>query len=201
MSIMGVPLTIEAANLGMADSLILMVMALVVFGPRRLPQIGRQIGKLMYEFRKASNDFKFQMEEELRNAEEADRRKKEEEERQRQLTASPTPQLEAGADSQTSETTSATDTTYPYSGSYAEVTDAQALAEETYPQIHPPATGEPISAEWPGGDVAVAEPVLEASVEPEAAAVEAPVASAVPLEEKAPLEETSTVTEPAAHNG
>ena len=67
------------ANLGMADSLILMVMALVVFGPRRLPQIGRQIGKLMYEFRKASNDFKFQMEEELRNAEEADRRKKEEE--------------------------------------------------------------------------------------------------------------------------
>ncbi len=67
------------ANLGMADSLILMVLALVVFGPRRLPQIGRQIGKLMYEFRKASNDFKYQMEEELRNSEEADRRKKEEE--------------------------------------------------------------------------------------------------------------------------
>ena len=75
------------ANLGMADTLILMVLALVVFGPRRLPQIGRQIGKLMYEFRKASNDFKFQMEEELRNAEEADRRKKEEEERQRALAA------------------------------------------------------------------------------------------------------------------
>ena len=73
------------ANLGMGDTLILMVLALVVFGPRRLPQIGRQIGKLMYEFRKASNDFKFQMEEELRNAEEADRRKKEEEERQRAL--------------------------------------------------------------------------------------------------------------------
>src|SRR6516162_8733658 len=77
---------IELANLGMADSLILMVLALVVFGPRRLPQIGRQIGKLMYEFRKASNDFKFQMEEELRVAEEADRRKKEEEQR-RQLAA------------------------------------------------------------------------------------------------------------------
>src|ERR1700756_5746999 len=73
-------------TLGMTDSLILMVMALVVFGPRRLPQIGRQIGKLMYEFRKASNDFKFQMEEELRNAEEADRRKKEEA-RQRALAA------------------------------------------------------------------------------------------------------------------
>ena len=76
---MGMPPTIQMANLGMADSLILMVMALVVFGPRRLPQIGRQIGKLMYEFRKASNDFKFQMEEELRISEDADRRKQEEE--------------------------------------------------------------------------------------------------------------------------
>ena len=93
LSFMGIPPTIEVANLGMADSLILMVMALVVFGPRRLPQIGRQIGKLMYEFRKASNDFKFQMEEELRNSEEADRRKKEEEERQRQLAADPPAQL------------------------------------------------------------------------------------------------------------
>jgi sec-independent protein translocase protein TatB len=76
---MGMPPTIEVASLGMWDSLILMVMALVVFGPRRLPEIGRKIGKMMYEVRKASNDFKFQMEEELRKAEEADRRKKEEE--------------------------------------------------------------------------------------------------------------------------
>jgi sec-independent protein translocase protein TatB len=87
---MAIPPTIETANIGMADSLILMVMALVVFGPRRLPQIGRQIGKLMYEFRKASNDFKFQMEEELRNAEEAERRKKEEE-RIKALAANPAP--------------------------------------------------------------------------------------------------------------
>ena len=83
------------ANLGMADSLILMVLALVVFGPRRLPQIGRQIGKLMYEFRKASNDFKFQMEEELRNAEEADRRKKEEERLKALALAAPAQTIEA----------------------------------------------------------------------------------------------------------
>ncbi len=86
LAFMGAHPPILLGTLGMSDSLILMVMALVVFGPRRLPQIGRQIGKLMYEFRKASNDFKFQMEEELRNAEEADRRKKEEE-RQRSLAA------------------------------------------------------------------------------------------------------------------
>jgi sec-independent protein translocase protein TatB len=77
---------IQVATIGMSDSLLLMVIALVVLGPRRLPQVGRQIGKLMYEFRKASNDFKFQMEEELRNADEADRRKREEAERQRALT-------------------------------------------------------------------------------------------------------------------
>ena len=82
----------------MWDTLILMALALVVFGPRRLPKIGRQLGKLMYEFRKASNDFKFQMEEELRASEEADRRKKEEEARQRALAAAPPPaQLEPSA--------------------------------------------------------------------------------------------------------
>jgi sec-independent protein translocase protein TatB len=81
---MVMPPPIEVASLGWEDSLILMVIALVVFGPRRLPEIGRQIGKLMYEVRKASNDFKLQMEEELRSAEKADLRKKEEE-RQKML--------------------------------------------------------------------------------------------------------------------
>src|SRR6202789_2921038 len=97
LQLMGTP-PIQMANLGMADSLIIMVIALVVLGPRRLPQIGRQIGKLMYEFRKASNDFKFQMEEELRQSEEADRRKKEEEARQKALAAvPPAPQLDVSA--------------------------------------------------------------------------------------------------------
>src|SRR5271156_1399920 len=73
---MGTPPQIMMANLGMADTLFLMLLALVVFGPRRLPEIGRQIGKLMYEFRKVSNDFKFQMEEELRASEEAERQRK-----------------------------------------------------------------------------------------------------------------------------
>ncbi len=86
---MGTPLPIEQASVGMADSIILMILALVVFGPRKLPQIGRQIGKLMYEFRKASNDFKFQMEEELRMSEEAERKQKEEAQRQLTLAAQP----------------------------------------------------------------------------------------------------------------
>jgi sec-independent protein translocase protein TatB len=76
---MGTPPTIEFASLGIWDSLILMVLALVVFGPRRLPEIGRKLGRVMYEIRKASNDFKFQMEEELRKAGEVDQRQREEE--------------------------------------------------------------------------------------------------------------------------
>jgi sec-independent protein translocase protein TatB len=97
---MGTLPPIETANISMGDTLLLMVLALVVLGPRRLPQLGRQLGKLMYEFRKASNDFKFQMEEELRQAEEADRRKKEEAERQRALAAAPAPaQIAAPAES------------------------------------------------------------------------------------------------------
>src|SRR5580692_7440605 len=115
---MAPPPTIQLGSLGMADTLILMVMALVVFGPRRLPQIGRQIGKLMYEFRKASNDFKYQMEEELRNSEEADRRQKEEE-RQRQLAlAAPAQPAETVAAVQTESIpeTGDSDTTEPEIG-------------------------------------------------------------------------------------
>src|ERR1700678_1018241 len=76
MAAWAVPTTIEIASIGIPDTMLLMLLALVVFGPRRLPEIGRQIGKLMYEFRKVSNDFKFQMEEELRASEEAERQRK-----------------------------------------------------------------------------------------------------------------------------
>jgi sec-independent protein translocase protein TatB len=132
-----------------------MVLALVVFGPRRLPKIGRQLGKLMYEFRKASNDFKFQMEEELRNAEEADRRKKEEEERQRALAAAPAPaQLETMA-SQTPAPATAEDlnpagTTTPPVDAESTSPQEAAPAEPSILNIQPPSTGETIAAERPG---------------------------------------------------
>jgi sec-independent protein translocase protein TatB len=174
---MGIPLTIETANLGMADSLILMVMALVVFGPRRLPQIGRQIGKLMYEFRKASNDFKFQMEEELRSAEEADRRKKEDE-RIKALTAQVAelkaevekPKLsapEAVAHLVPPETVEAVlpavDTPSPDDGviPVAETTAPTPVAAETTPRILPPSTGEQVFASRPHSLTALAKAAQE----------------------------------------
>src|SRR5690348_3551449 len=130
--------TVMAANISMADSLILMVMALVVVGPRRLPQIGRQIGKLMYEFRKASNDFKFQMEEELRNAEEADRRKKEEE-RQRSLAA-------AAASEQASVSADPALQSQAVGSPYAGEEQYPPATDEPLPRIMPPSTGETVSA-------------------------------------------------------
>lgn len=66
---------VRLASFGIPDTLFLVVLALIVFGPKKLPEISRQVGKLLYEFRKASNDFKFQIEEELRSAEQAERQK------------------------------------------------------------------------------------------------------------------------------
>src|SRR5450631_82454 len=58
------------------DSIFIFGLMLVLFGPKKLPEIARQAGKLMMEFRRASNEFKMQMEDELRAAEQADRQKK-----------------------------------------------------------------------------------------------------------------------------
>jgi sec-independent protein translocase protein TatB len=185
------------ANISMADSLILMVMALVVFGPRRLPQIGRQIGKLMYEFRKASNDFKFQMEEELRAADEADRRKKEEEERQRQLAANPPAQIEAGALT-TAETPAPdpaiapVDSRDPYAYAYGDLTEEQL-------RIQPPSTGEPVPTNSPTAEATAAqEPPTPAETESAAE----PVAQESAVETGSPaIKEAEKTIESAAQNG
>ena len=59
------------------DSAIIVFLALLpLFGPKKLPELARQLGKLMGEFRRASNEFRMQMEDELRIAEQADQQKK-----------------------------------------------------------------------------------------------------------------------------
>jgi sec-independent protein translocase protein TatB len=57
------------------DTAVLVILALLLFGPKKLPVLARQLGKLMADFRRASNEFRTQMEEELRIAEQADRQK------------------------------------------------------------------------------------------------------------------------------
>jgi TatA/E family protein of Tat protein translocase len=61
--------------MSLPDTIFIFGLALVIFGPKKLPEIGRQLGKLVLEFRRASNEFKMQIDEELRAAEQADRQR------------------------------------------------------------------------------------------------------------------------------
>ena len=59
-----------------SDSIFIFVLALILFGPKKLPQLARQLGKLMAEFRRASNEFRMQMEDELRIEEQKEHQQK-----------------------------------------------------------------------------------------------------------------------------
>lgn len=52
-------------NLGMQEIVIIFILALIVFGPRKLPELGKTIGKGLAEFKKASNELKQTWEEEV----------------------------------------------------------------------------------------------------------------------------------------
>ena len=52
-------------SLGGPEIFLILVIALIVFGPRKLPEIGKSVGRMLAEFRKASNDFKRTIEEEV----------------------------------------------------------------------------------------------------------------------------------------
>jgi len=51
--------------IGGPELLLILVIALIVFGPRKLPEIGKSMGKMMAEFRRASNEFKRTIEDEV----------------------------------------------------------------------------------------------------------------------------------------
>jgi sec-independent protein translocase protein TatB len=55
--------------LGFGEMTFLFVLALLVFGPKKLPEIARQVGKALNEFKRASNEFRSQIETEISNLE------------------------------------------------------------------------------------------------------------------------------------
>jgi sec-independent protein translocase protein TatB len=136
------PASLRLATFGVGDTLLIVVVALIVFGPKKLPEISRQLGKLVFEFRKASNDFKFQIEEELRSAEQA--------ERQKQLAAQAaapqpaTPVAMTAADTVSAETVSA-EVAANDPAANGVVTENTILP----PTIQPPASGLPVAGQRP----------------------------------------------------
>jgi sec-independent protein translocase protein TatB len=52
-----------------SETIFLFFLALIIFGPKELPEIARQVGKYMNEFKRASNEFKAQIEQEIAHLE------------------------------------------------------------------------------------------------------------------------------------
>jgi sec-independent protein translocase protein TatA len=52
-------------SLGMPEILMILVIALIIFGPRKLPELGKTLGQSLAQFRRASEDFKRQWEDEV----------------------------------------------------------------------------------------------------------------------------------------
>jgi sec-independent protein translocase protein TatA len=59
-------------SIGMPELIIIFVIALIIFGPRKLPELGRSLGRSLSEFKKASNELRSTLEEEIRIEEQKD---------------------------------------------------------------------------------------------------------------------------------
>ena len=52
-------------SLGMPELIVIFVIALIIFGPRKLPELGRSLGRSINEFKKASNELRSTLEQEI----------------------------------------------------------------------------------------------------------------------------------------
>jgi sec-independent protein translocase protein TatB len=152
---------------GFEDTAVIVILALLLFGPKKLPVLARQLGKLMADFRRASNEFRSQMEEELRISEQADRQKQV---AAIQAAAPPTPALEASTQSAPEYGESTTDYPQDYSADSpteapADTTSAAAAEPSLSPEsiatsgelsIMPPSTGLPVPNHSPASTSDVA---------------------------------------------
>jgi sec-independent protein translocase protein TatB len=127
--------------LSIPHMIVVFIVVLVVFGPQKLPELARSLGKLMAEFRKASTDFKSAFEEEMRDLE----RQAREVERRKSEAAS------AAAATQTQPATLATPSGAETQGSSVELAATSGATEGSTPESV--AQG-PVVAPVPEGNVA-----------------------------------------------
>ena len=81
-------------SIGMPELIIILTLALIIFGPRKLPELGRSLGKSLGEFKRASNELRNTLDEEIRL---------EEERTSAQRAAAPPPPPAADADAEPSD--------------------------------------------------------------------------------------------------
>jgi sec-independent protein translocase protein TatB len=77
--------------LSLPHLVVLFVLALMVFGPQKLPELARMLGKATAEFRKMTNDFRFALEDEVRELERQTRIREEESAAAARAAQTPTP--------------------------------------------------------------------------------------------------------------
>ena len=75
-------------SIGMPELVIILVIALIIFGPRKLPELGKSLGKSINEFKKASAELQNTLEREI----ETEDRKDKDEQRAKAAAAEPLPQ-------------------------------------------------------------------------------------------------------------
>lgn len=149
------------------DSAFIFILALILFGPKKLPELARQLGKLMGEFRRASNEFRMQMDEELRIAEQEEQQKKI---AAMEAAAPQAPALETAAESTIAAPVSEAEPITDFSEITGEIQPHEPLPIATSGELNlmPPSTGLPVASSSPVSHAFDAVPQVE---DPELAAI------------------------------
>ena len=129
----------------LGDSAFIFILALILFGPKKLPELARQLGKLMAEFRRASNEFRMQMEDELRQSEQAEQQKKIAE---MEAAAPPTPAITDGSENTIAAPVDDPPEIHPHAREIEDPVPTEPLPIATAGDLKlmPPATGLPVES-------------------------------------------------------